>query len=84
MLACDLCTAELEASRPARSIDDMARGGCKHASTRPPADAGCPWCRVEEVEWKLIGMTAQFEAAKKQIEDRDYRIFALISRSGPV
>jgi hypothetical protein len=83
MLACSKCDAEFESVRPARGPDDLARGGCKHASTRPPADAGCPWCRIESLEWELVGEKAKFAGSLQKIETLEYRIFALINRSGP-
>jgi len=86
MLACSQCDAEFEVSRPARESAPISegRGGCKHASTRPPAESGCPWCRIEALEWELVGEKAKFAGSLQKIEQLEYRIFGLINRSGPI
>jgi hypothetical protein len=57
----------------------MVNRGCKHATTGPPKDGGCPWCEIENVNWQLVGERAKVEAARLKIDELEQRIWLLLS-----
>jgi hypothetical protein len=52
---------------------------CNHATTNPPKDAGCPWCRIEKLEWDLVGEKAKFEKALGDIQQLERRLSVLVA-----